>query len=310
MLLVSIHTVPSRRSGRLSLWPARDAGGGPIVPLARDLGEDGAHDVGRGHEAVLLAVEDADLAAAHDAPQPAHVVDGDARVLGAVVDDAAARDVLVPEADAVLELEADGQVRRRVGARRRPLPDAEGEVVLELAPLALRFLERLLELDRRLVVGVGRVRGREVERAALEDDLVHGDERLVVVVVAAALTPDGRGLCPRRFSTISFLCEALSLLRRRLGDAAGYVTARRVEEGRVCDFEEGGRQYAKEALRSGEDSGRRAVLVHAERRHHGRRYPRSQKVHPPTNAVRHSKSGGKGVDCAGRVREKGEFGDL
>lgn len=115
--------------------------GGPILPIGSHLGEHVAHDLGAGHEAMLLALENADLALAHQLAEPAHVVDGDARVLAAVVDDDGAVDVLVAEADGVFGFEADDEVGGRVGVEGCAVPDGEGEALVEGA-LAVALGER------------------------------------------------------------------------------------------------------------------------------------------------------------------------
>lgn len=79
----------------------------PVFPVARHLRQDITHDLGAGHEAVLLAFQDTDFAFTHQAAEPADVVGRDARVFGAVVDDNGAVDVLVAEADGLLGLETD-----------------------------------------------------------------------------------------------------------------------------------------------------------------------------------------------------------
>lgn len=107
----------------------------PILPLLANLHQDTRHDTRTRHEAMPLALEDAHLAAAHRLAQPLDVVDGDARVAAAVVDDDGLGDVDVAEADGVPPLEAHEEVDGRVGARRGELPDGlrEAEVVDLLA---------------------------------------------------------------------------------------------------------------------------------------------------------------------------------
>jgi len=80
---------------------------GPVLPITRHLREHVAHDLGAGHEAVLLALEDADFAFAHQFAEPADVGNGDARVFAAVVDDDGAVDVFIAEADGLFGFEAD-----------------------------------------------------------------------------------------------------------------------------------------------------------------------------------------------------------
>src|SRR3954469_16194405 len=60
--------------------------GAPVFPLLRHLSENIAHDHGAGHQAMALSLQDSDLAPAHGAAKPLHVVDGYAGVPAAVVD--------------------------------------------------------------------------------------------------------------------------------------------------------------------------------------------------------------------------------
>jgi len=115
----------------------------PVFPVARHLGQDVAHDLCAGHETVLFALEDTDLAFAHELAEPSDIVDWHARVFAAVVDDYGAIDIFVAEADCLLSLEADDEVGCWVGVCCCAVPDCEGEALVEGA-LPFAFGQRQL----------------------------------------------------------------------------------------------------------------------------------------------------------------------
>lgn len=87
----------------------------PVFPFLGHFGQNVAHHHGRGHEAVTFALENTDFASAHRLAEPSHIVDGYARVLGAVVDDYFAVNVYVSEADCLAAFEADQEIDSGIG---------------------------------------------------------------------------------------------------------------------------------------------------------------------------------------------------
>lgn len=110
----------------------------PVFPVTRHFGQNVTHDLSASHQAVLFALEDTDLALAHELAQPSHVVYGYARVFATVMDDHGAIDVFVAEADGLLGFQADDEIGCWIRVRCCAIPDGEGEALIESA-LAFAF---------------------------------------------------------------------------------------------------------------------------------------------------------------------------
>jgi hypothetical protein len=126
----------------------------PIFPFACDFSQNVAHDLCASHEAVLFAFENANFAFAHEFAEPAYVVDGNARVFAAMVDDDGAVNIFVAKADCLLGFEADHEIRGGVGVGCCAVPDGKGEAFVKGA-LMLAFCYRQLFLVTYLLLVAG-----------------------------------------------------------------------------------------------------------------------------------------------------------
>lgn len=144
----------------------------PVIPVRRDFREHVAHDLRARHEPVLLAVEDADFALAHEFAEPADVGDGDTRVFAAVVNDDGAIDVFIAKADCLFGFEAHDEVGSGIRVGSGAVPDGKSQTLVE-GVLALAFGEGESFLRALYLIVVGAHGFVESQRVGMGQDLVH-----------------------------------------------------------------------------------------------------------------------------------------
>lgn len=162
-------------------------------------------------------VQHPNFAAPHRLAEPLDVVDGDARVAAAVVDDDGAGDVDVTEADCVASFETDEEVDGWVGACGGEFPDGVGEteVVGDLAFLVGHCIDGRCE-DCRLAVSCS-LRGvhavhvfRCVGRLQVRSTIVSSIRMLAIDLMSNILLIQRRGDISTR-SAFSPVCVCSSL---------------------------------------------------------------------------------------------------
>lgn len=216
----------------------------PVLPLTRHLREYIPHDLRTRHETMLLTFQNSNFALPHQLAQPPHIIDRNARVFGAVVNDDGPVNVFVAEPDGLLGFEADDEVGGGVCAGGCAVPDCEGEALVEGA-LAFAFGEGEGFEAGSFGCRVVRIRHRECERASVGKNLVHHQHGFTAVLF-------------EQWSWWWRLCAGCSLWRCAfpscLWGSRGSCALERgtcaAEEGGVRDSEKGWWKSAEEALRS------------------------------------------------------------